>query len=153
MTVKTVITLSVIAITLASCAGKPDDTAPLSVVGTWQLIRATVVEKGDTTVTDYTKNRSFIKVINDTHFAFLQHDLTKGNDSIAVFAAGGGTYSLAGGLYVEQLTYCSDRIWEGNPFSFTVSLKHDTLTQRGVENVEQAGINRTNTETYIRMQP
>ncbi len=72
MTVKTVITLAVIATTLASCAGKTDDTVPRSVVGTWQLVRAVVVEKGDTTVTDYTKNRSFIKVINDTHFAFLQ---------------------------------------------------------------------------------
>ncbi len=72
---------------------------------------------------------------------------------MAIFAAGGGTYSLTGSLYVEQLTYCSDRIWEGNPFSFTVSLSHDTLTQRGVETVEQAGIKQTNTETYIRVKP
>jgi len=46
--------------------------------GTWQLFSGTLIEKGDTTTTDYTKNTSFIKIINETHFAFLQHDLKKG---------------------------------------------------------------------------
>ena len=111
------------------------------------------MEKGDTAVTDYTKNRSFIKIINDTHFAFLQHDLTKGTDSSAIFAAGGGTYSLTDSVYAEHLTYCSDRNWEGTDFSFTITIKNDTLTQSGIEKVEQAGVNRVNTETYIRVKP
>src|SRR5256885_13086458 len=70
------------------------------ITGTWKLLNGTVIEKGDTTVTDYTKNTSFIKIINDTHFAFLQHDLNKGKDS-AVFVAGGGSYSLKDSLYTE----------------------------------------------------
>src|SRR5690349_13173765 len=65
-----------------------------SLRGTWRLLNGTLIEKGDTTVTDYTKNVSFIKIINDSHFSFLQHDLTKGKDSGAVFVAGGGRYSL-----------------------------------------------------------
>lgn len=155
MTVKIAIVLIATVATLASCASKTDNTkstlSARSVVGTWQLLTATVVEKGDTTVTDYTKNRSFIKVINDTHFAFLHHDLTKGKSSPAVFASGGGTYSLIDSQYVEHLTYSSDRSWEGTDFTFTVSLNNDTLIQSGVEIVEQAGINRINTETYIRV--
>lgn len=121
------------------------------IIGTWQLLTGTVIEKEDTTVTDYTKNISFIKIINDTHFAFLQHDTSKGNDSSAVFAAGGGSYSLKDSLYTEQLQYCSARNWEGNDFAFTITIKNDTLTQYGTEKVESAGINRINIEKYVRV--
>jgi hypothetical protein len=133
-------------------ASSPNNTAePLPLVGTWQLLQGTTIENGDTTVTDYTKNLSFIKIINDTHFAFLQHDLTKGKDSATVFVAGGGTYTLQDSTYTENLAYCSAREWEGNDFSFTVTIKNDTLVQQGVEKVESAGINRINTEKYVRV--
>ena len=134
-------------------AGEKKEKAPIrnDMVGTWQLLNGTVIEKGDTTVTDYTKNVSFIKIINDTHFAFLQHDLNKGKDSTAVFVAGGGTYSLKDSSYTERLQYCSARDWEGNDFSFTVSINGDTLIQRGVEKVESAGVNRMNIEKYVRV--
>jgi hypothetical protein len=121
------------------------------IAGYWKLLTGTLIEKGDTITTDYTKDVSFIKIINDTHFAFLQHDLKRGKDSVAVFVAGGGRYSLAGNSYTEHLEYCSAREWEANGFAFTVTLKGDTLTQRGVEKVESAGENRINTETYVKV--
>ena len=121
------------------------------IAGTWKLLSGTLVERGDTTVTDYTKNVSFVKIINDTHFAFMQHDLTKGKDSVAVFAAGGGRYELKDSIYTEHLEYCSAREWEGHDFPFTITIKGDTLTQHGVEKIESAGINRVNTETYVRV--
>ena len=151
MKITTVFTL--IAITLLSCNTSTNDERQnsdlLPIAGTWKLITATVIEKGDTVVTDYTTNRSFVKIINDTHFAFLQHDLNKGKDSTAIFASGAGRYSLTDSLYTEHLEYCSDRAWEGNDFVFTVALKNDTLTQSGVEKVEAAGVNRINIEKYI----
>lgn len=119
--------------------------------GTWKLLSGTLIEKGDTTVTDYTKNSSFIKIINDTHFAFLLHDLNKGADTTKAFSAGGGTYSLADSTYTEHLEYCSDRNWEGHDFPFTITIQHDTLVQRGVEKIESAGINRINIEKYVRL--
>ena len=125
----------------------------LPIEGTWQLMTGTIIEKGDTVVTDYTKNTSFIKIINDTHFAFLQHDLTKGKDSAAVFVAGGGSYSLKDRLYTEHLAYCSAREWENNDFPFTIDIQNDTLIQRGVEKVESAGVNRINIEKYVRIKP
>ena len=121
------------------------------ITGTWKLITGTLIEKGDTVVTDYTGKISFLKIINDTHFAFLQHDLNKGKDSTAVFASGGGAYSLKDSLYTEHLEYCSAREWEGNDFAFTVTIKNDTLIQRGVEKVESAGVNRINIEKYSRV--
>jgi hypothetical protein len=139
-----------LAIVLSSCAGKVSGPAPV-LSGTWKLITGTLIEKGDTVVTDYTKNISFIKIINDTHFSFLQHDLNKGKDSSAVFVAGGGKYTLNGNSYTEHLEYCNDRMWEGNDFTFTISIKGDTLIQTGIEKVESAGVNRENTEEYIRV--
>ena len=121
------------------------------IIGTWKLLSGTLIEKGDTTVTDYTKKLSFIKIINKTHFAFLQHDLNKGKDSVAVFVAGGGRYSIKDSLYTEQLEYCTAREWEGNDFEFTISIKNDTLIQEGIEKVESAGIERINIEKYVRV--
>ena len=72
--------------------------------GTWKLITGTLMEKEDTTVTDYTKNLSFIKIINDSHFSFLQHDTRKDSTN---FSAGGGRYDLTGNTYTEHLEYCS----------------------------------------------
>ena len=142
----------IISTILLSCGTSTVETAsnPKPIAGTWQLISGTLIEKGDTTVTDYTKNTSFIKIINDTHFAFLQHDLNKGKDS-AVFVAGGGRYSLRDSSYTEHLEYCSARDWEGNDFTFTITIKNDTLTQRGIEKVEKAGVNRINIEKYIKV--
>lgn len=140
---------------LVSCGVKTHDEKlkqpPTPIVGTWQLLSGTTIEKGDTVVTDYKKNLSFIKIINDTHFAFLKHDLTKGKDSPAIFDSGGGTYSLQDSVYTEHLEYCSERGWEGNDFEFTFTMKNDTLIQRGIEIVEAAGVNRLNIEKYIRL--
>jgi hypothetical protein len=123
----------------------------LPIQGTWKLISGTLIENGGTTITDYTKDISFIKVINDNHFAFLSHDLHKGKNADSAFSAGGGAYSLKDSLYTEHLEYCNDRQWEGNDFAFTITINNDTLTQTGIEKVESAGVNRLNVEKYSRM--
>jgi hypothetical protein len=152
---KTPILLLLAAIFLFACENqtKPAEgtSVPAPLKGTWQLYSGTLIEKGDTVVTDYTKNTSFIKIINDTHFAFLQHDLTKGKDSTASFSSGGGKYSLKDSVYTEHLEYCTAREWEGHDFTFDIRISNDTLIQRGVEIVESAGINRINIEKYTRV--
>jgi len=120
-------------------------------VGSWRLLTGTLIEKGDTVVTDYTNNVSFIKIINDNHFAFMHHDLKKGKDSAAVFSSGAGSYSLKDSLYTEHLEYCSAREWEGHDFTFTINIKNDTLTQSGIEKIDSLGINRLNIERYVRV--
>jgi hypothetical protein len=119
--------------------------------GTWKLISGTLIEKGDTTITDYTGHIAMIKIINATHFSFLNHDLKKGADSTAVFAAGGGRYTISGDAYTEFLEYCSYREWEGNTFPFTVDIKGDTLIQQGIEKIENLGVERLNIEKYTRV--
>lgn len=147
--------IALFSIFLISCSAEnrkdQSGTASLPLKGTWKLLTGTLIEKGDTVVTDYTKNQSFIKIINDDHFAFLQHDLNKGKDSATAFSAGGGRYSLKDSSYTEHLEYCSAPEWEGHDFTFTISIKGDTLTQFGIEKVEGAGVNRTNIERYVRL--
>ena len=141
---------------LISCSEKPKGNAEVStatsIEGTWKLLTGTIVERGDTTITDYTKDKSFIKIINNSHFAFLLHDLGKGKDSsAATFSAGGGSYSLTGNSYIEHLEYCNAREWEDHDFPFTITISGDTLIQSGVEKIEAQGINRINTEKYVRV--
>ncbi|MEO5892144.1 MAG: hypothetical protein ABIQ31_17995 [Ferruginibacter sp.] len=151
MKIKILFTLSLAIVFFGCLVNKSPEPAVSPITGTWQLLSGTLIEKGDTTVTDYTKDISFIKIINDNHFAFLNHDLKKGKDSAASFGAGGGSYTLKDSTYTEHLEYCNDRQWEGNDFTFTISINNDTLIQRGVEKVESAGVNRLNIEKYTRL--
>lgn len=123
----------------------------MNIDGTWKLYEATLIEKGDTTITNFTKNISFIKIINDSHFAFLSHSVPFQKDSTSTYSSGGGTYTLIGNTYTEHLEYCSDRAWENNDFKFTLTQKGDTLVQSGVEKIEKEGIDRMNIEKYIKL--
>ncbi len=127
----------------------PDVKIPL--IGTWKLISGTTIRGADTIVVDYTVNQSFIKIFNDTHFSFFRHDLSKGQDSTAVFAAGAGTYTLKGNAYTEQLEYFTLREWEGNQFEFTVSISQDTLIQTGVEKIPELGVDQMIIEKYVKV--
>ena len=142
-------------LSLMACNKPQTDALPKAttspIEGTWKLVSGTLIEKEDTVVTDFTGNESMIKIINATHFSFLRHDLNKGQDSTAVFVAGGGAYTLEGDQYTEYLEYCSTREWEGNTFHFTVTVDADTLTQQGVEKIEDLGIERLNIEKYVRL--
>lgn len=149
------IKIIILCVALVSCniktQNEEEKQTDIQIVGTWQLISGTTIENGDTVVTNYKNNVSFIKIINDTHFAFLKHDLSKGKDSSAAYDSGGGSYSLKDSLYTEHLEYCNEREWEGNDFNFTITIKNDTLTQSGIEKVDNAGVNRLNIEKYVKL--
>lgn len=123
----------------------------MPIVGTWELISATTTEK-DTNFSTFDGRNRFIKIINPTHFAFLNHSLrAKGDSSTGTFTAGGGTYTLVDSVYTERLEYYTDRQWENNKFDFILTLTGDTLTQKGVEKVDKLGIDRVIIETYKRV--
>ncbi|MFC5412699.1 hypothetical protein ACFPMF_25465 [Larkinella bovis] len=133
---------------LNGCQPKPG-TVPLA--GTWELISATATER-DSTFSTFNPNQKMIKIINDTHFAFLNHDSRPTPDSAAVpFTAGGGTYTLTDSVYTEHLDYFIDKAWENHDFQFVVTISGDTLTQKGVEKLEKLGIDRIIIEKYRRV--
>lgn len=142
--------IPVIALTTA-CNTKTAASGPsaIDLNGTWQLVSGTTITKGVNANTDYTKNQRMLKIINGTHFAFLKHSTQK--DSALNFDAGGGSYTLVGDQYTEHLDFYNDRNWEGKAFKFTVSLKNDTLIQKGLEKVEKENIDRIIIERYIKI--
>jgi len=149
---KKIIVPILIVLSLNGCQQQTNPSIPENpIIGTWQLLSGTTIEKGDTTITDYTQGLKGLKMINATHFAFFQHDLTQGKDSIKIYSSGGGPYTLIGDQYKEHLEYCQAREWENHDFEFTISIQQDTLTQQGVEKVESLGIERINIEKYIRV--
>ena len=130
---------------------KPNGLTTLSPIqGSWKLISSQTIVNGDTTLIDYTKDFEGIKIINDTHFSFFQHDVKKGRDSAARFTSGGGKYLLRDNAYTEFLEYCSDKNWENNKFDFTVKIKNDSLIQTGIERVPSLQVDRVIIETYVR---
>ncbi|UBM59546.1 hypothetical protein LAG90_02605 [Marinilongibacter aquaticus] len=139
-------------IILAACSPETEEKQEkLPLVGSWKLLTGTLIEAGDTLVTDYTEGQEFIKIINDTHFAFLKHDLNGGQDSTAAFVAGGGPYDLEGSTYTEHLQYCNFREWENNSFEFEVTIQGDTMVSTGIEKIEELDVNRLNIEKYVRI--
>jgi hypothetical protein len=146
------IALSFAVAVLFSCTNKTksDDQPTIQLNGTWRLITHTTITRGVSAVTDYTKNQKFLKIINDTHFAFLTHNLNTKKDSSNHFDAGGGSYTLVGDQYTEHLDFYSDKNWEGKAFKFTVKIENDTLIQQGLEKVEKENINQTIIERYVR---
>ncbi len=134
-----------------ACNSHADKKTSLPLVGTWQLISATSTEK-DSTFSTFNPKTKMIKIITPTHFAFFNHDLTQGKDSTnAVFAGGGGEYTLVDSVYTEHLQYFNIREWEDHKFEFVVKIQNDTLTQSGVEKLEKLGIDRIIVEKYVRV--
>ncbi|MDW3211401.1 MAG: hypothetical protein R8N23_16135 [Reichenbachiella sp.] len=120
--------------------------------GTWQLLSAENITGEDTVFTDYTIGMKGIKMINQNYFAFFQHDLTKGTDSLNIkYGSGSGSYSYMDGHYIENLEYCTARQWEGNTFEFELTIKGDTLIQEGKEKIEALGVDRIIRETYVKL--
>ena len=140
---------------LTSCnsnqPGEKPTTPANPLIGTWQLISGTTIQGKDTVTTDYTKNKYNLKIINETHFAFVGHDLTKGKDSLAFYSSGAGPYTLKDSVYTESLQFCNERAWEGHDFSFTVVVRNDSLTQTGIEKIDSLHINRLNIERYVKV--
>ncbi len=145
---KNLIAIAFAFVLLISCESKKESNV-LPLTGTWRLISAETTEK-DSTFSTFNPKTKMIKIINDTHFAFFNHDLNNGKDSAAVFFGGGGKYTLKDSVYIENLEFFNNRLWENGKFEFVVKIKNDTLTQKGIEKVEKLGIDRIITEKYVR---
>jgi len=133
---------------LLSCSTSQKPAAPI--VGSWQLFYAATITRGDTSLMDIAKGTRMIKIINDTHFAFLRHEPDV--DTVpGLFDGGGGRYTLKDNTYTEYLDFYKDRDWEGKSLTFTVNISNDTLVQKGMEKVEAENIDREIIEKYVRV--
>jgi hypothetical protein len=138
---------------LMSCQdNKPAETLHDKLEGSWQLIYAAHIKK-DTVIRNDPAGTRMIKMLNRTHFAFMQHTVDK-SDTTGIYSSGGGTYTLKDSTYTEHLEFCLARAYEGNDFEFTIRIHGDTLIQTGIEKLSDYGIGQENlelVEKYIRI--
>ena len=126
---------------LVSCKKQPN-----SIVGTWKMVYADMIENDSLKIKNL-EDTQFIKIINDTHFAFFNQQ----NSGHINFYGGGGIYELNGNNYEETLNFTSVEAIKNHTFPFKVYIKGDSLIQTGLEEIKAAGIHRTITEKYIRI--
>lgn len=137
----------VVIFVLAGCHTKQP---ALPITGTWELVSATTTEK-DSTFSTFDPKHKMIKIINPTHFAFLNHAVGAGDSAAHEFSAGGGAYTLVDSIYTEHLDYFNDKKWENNKFEFRIKLVKDTLIQKGIEKIDKLGIDHVIIEKYKRI--
>lgn len=143
------LTFSLLSVFLLSCNNSKNVTitnTSNALIGTWKMVYAETKEQDSIKIKDLTSAR-FIKIINDSHFAFFNQP----KDGSKNFYGGGGTYTLNGKRYIETLSYTSVEAIKNHKFPFIVQIKGDTLIQSGLEEVKAAGIKREIIEKYIRL--
>ena len=150
------LSLSAFIVTMAflSCNTKATPDSRLSseqLTGSWKLVSAKTITKKDTVQTYPVTGQEMIKLFNGSHFSFFRHNVKGSSDTAAIFVSGAGTYTLSGNTYQEHLQYCNLREWENHDFSFTLDLRADTLTQRGIEKIDSLGIDQEIIEVYARL--
>jgi len=116
------------------------------IVGTWKLVYSEIRQNDSLEIKDITKS-DFIKIINETHFAFFNQN----KNSSKGFYGGAGTYKLHDNEYIETLDFIGTESLRGHRFPFTIEIKGDSLIQSGLEEVKEANLKRYIIEKYVRI--
>ncbi len=132
----------------ASCGQQPDQEKPevSPIQGTWKMTYAEVRESDSVQVKDLSST-DFIKIINESHFAFFNQERGTNEN----FTAGAGTYEFDGSKYTENLDFINFIDYRGHTFTFDVEFRGDSLIQQGHEKIESSGIDRYILEKYVRI--
>ncbi len=142
-----------ITIVVGLCTGsyskeiKEQEQSGSTLEGTWKMTYAEIRENDSVQVKDLSST-DFIKIINQSHFAFFNQE----RDTQDNFTAGAGTYTFDGSEYVENLDFINFMDYRGHTFSFQVEIKGDSLIQQGHEKIEASGIDRYILEKYVRIE-
>lgn len=98
-----------------------------SIVGTWKLVSTKYGDAKEHTA--YTGSSTRTKIINPTHFVWLEVQ----NDTKNVMSSAGGKYTFIRGAYTETIDFAGQGMepYLGKPQKFTIHIKGDKLTQSG----------------------
>lgn len=139
----------VVGLCTGSCSKemKEQEQSGSTLEGTWKMTYAEIRENDSVQVKDLSST-DFIKIINQSHFAFFNQE----RDTQENFTAGAGTYTFDGSEYIENLDFINFMDYRGHTFSFQVEIKGDSLIQQGHEKIEASGIDRYILEKYVRIE-
>jgi hypothetical protein len=96
-------------------------------VGTWKLVSTKYGDAKD--FTKYGETSSRLKLINPTHFTWIEVDAT----TKKVLSSAGGSYKLSGNTYTETIDFAGDGMdaFLGKSQKFTIKIEGDKLFQSG----------------------
>lgn len=138
---------------LISCT--PQNTNPLE--GVWKLESASYTTP-DTTTTVSGEDWNQIKILTESHFAFLgqgtdREDFTEGGTdsellaAVQSFQAGGGTYTVDGDTYTEHIDYFLTPNVAGVSLEFNYEMDgEDRWIQTGTLPMSELGLQQYDTE-------
>ena len=120
--------------------------------GNWELLSSTgtVVEKGELININFKKdaNNKSMKLIHGNYFMFVGQEMTNG---VASSHYGYGTYTFKDNIYTEHIIYISGEAFAGKTPSYEMTVKGDTLIQKGPLKIGDFKDSKTEfTETYVR---
>lgn len=121
--------------------------------GNWELLSSSGTypdEKGGLVKASFKKdsNNYHMKLIHNNYFMFVGQEMINGAASASY---GYGTYTLKDNIYTEHIIYHVAKEAVGTSPSFEMTVKGDTLIQRGPLKIGNfKDINYEFTETYVR---
>ncbi len=117
--------------------------SPCRIQGAWELVSGTADGEA------YPARWRQLKIITETHFAFVRESEDRGvkelktaADSLQAFRtmfSGGGTYTLQGTTYTENLEYFADPTYLGMSLPFTCRTEGDRFYQSGTYPILEDG--------------
>lgn len=100
----------------------------MDIIGAWNMIEVSGVDNGSDykyLMADYGGEQ--IKIWTNTHFSFIGS--STGDNGTKTDHYGGGTYTLSGNQYVENVKYNFNKSYEGTTVKMLLEIKGDTLIQ------------------------
>jgi len=100
----------------------------LDIIGSWNFIEIKGSDNGDPyNISIESAGGSRIKMWSNTHFLFVGQIIDENGNIID--RSGGGTYSLDGKRYIENVRYNFNKAYEGATVEMRLEIKGDTLIQ------------------------
>ena len=112
--------------------------------GTWELVSSKWSSPDTTSTYPDTDYYRMIKMINKTHFIFVNQDTSVENS----YYYGGGKYTLDGDKYTEHLEFFKEPEWIGKSITFTMKVEGDTLIQSGIYPAKKFGLGDYDSDIY-----
>jgi hypothetical protein len=99
-TIVSIVFLAIALLTVSASSGEKSQKKMTSIEGTWELVSYKYGSSSSGFI-DVNDNVRRIKVINETHFIWVQYDTISGK----VVRSAGGTYTIKGDAYSEFLEF------------------------------------------------
>ncbi len=101
-------------------------------IGTWVLVSSNNTSpEGEYYILDQSNTRQ-MKILNPTHFMFIQENIETGDKEFV--SAAGGRYEVDGNTYVEALDYASWENYKDSNAVFTWKMEDGKWYHKGVLN-------------------